>query len=47
MSEQPQYNRRRFLSAAAVTIATGPLFMIGAADAKAVKAKSADGPHLN
>ncbi|SDS72003.1 Pimeloyl-ACP methyl ester carboxylesterase [Mucilaginibacter mallensis] len=43
MSEQPQYNRRRFLSAAAVTIAAGPLFMIGSADAKPNKIRPADG----
>lgn len=43
MSERPQYNRRRFLSAAAVTIATGPLFMIDSADAKPVF-KSVDTP---
>ena len=43
MSERPQYNRRRFLSAAAVTIATGPLFMIDSADAKPV-IKSVDTP---
>jgi pimeloyl-ACP methyl ester carboxylesterase len=36
MPEQFSYDRRRFLSAAAITIAAGPLFMIGAADAQPV-----------
>ncbi len=34
MSEQFNYNRRHFLSAAAVTIAAGPLFFIGSAAAQ-------------
>jgi pimeloyl-ACP methyl ester carboxylesterase len=44
MPEQPQYDRRRFLGAAAITMATGPLFMIDSADAKPIKIKSADAP---
>jgi pimeloyl-ACP methyl ester carboxylesterase len=42
MSEQPYYDRRRFLGAAAVTIAAGPLFMIDSTNAKPGKIKSAD-----
>jgi pimeloyl-ACP methyl ester carboxylesterase len=42
MSEQPQYNRRRFLGAAAVTLATGPLFMIDSADANPFEINSTD-----
>jgi pimeloyl-ACP methyl ester carboxylesterase len=37
MSRQPHYDRRRFLGAAAITIATGPLFMVSSADAKPEK----------
>jgi pimeloyl-ACP methyl ester carboxylesterase len=42
MSEQPNYDRRHFLSAAAMTIAAGPLFMIGIADAQPVKISPAN-----
>ena len=31
MSKQLSYGRRNFLSAAAISIAAGPLFMMGAA----------------
>ena len=34
MFEELNYSRRHFLSAAAVTIAAGPLCMIGSADAQ-------------
>jgi pimeloyl-ACP methyl ester carboxylesterase len=44
MSEQLNYNRRRFLSTAAVTIAAGPLVMLGSADAGSPQAKPADAP---
>jgi pimeloyl-ACP methyl ester carboxylesterase len=44
MSEQLNYNRRRFLSTAAVTIAAGPLVMLGSADAESPQAKPADAP---
>ena len=44
MSEKPHYDRRRFLGAAAVTIAAGPLFMIDSADARSIKVKSVDAP---
>lgn len=38
MSEQLKYDRRRFLSAAAITIAAGPLVMLsGAATAQPVQ----------
>ncbi|WP_426670133.1 alpha/beta fold hydrolase [Mucilaginibacter sp. McL0603] len=37
MSEKPHYGRRRFLGAAAITIATGPLFMVSSANAKPEK----------
>jgi len=42
MSEQLNYDRRRFLGAAAVSIAAGPLFMIGSADAQPGKTSPAD-----
>ena len=42
MSEQLNYDRRRFLGAAAVTIAAGPLFIIGSADAQPGKTSPAD-----
>jgi pimeloyl-ACP methyl ester carboxylesterase len=42
MSEQLNYDRRRFLGAAAMTIASGPLFMIGSADAQPGKTSPAD-----
>ncbi|HTD39447.1 MAG TPA: alpha/beta fold hydrolase, partial [Mucilaginibacter sp.] len=42
MSEQLKYDRRHFLGAAAMTIAAGPLFMIGSADAQPRKIKSAN-----
>lgn len=41
MSERFNYDRRRFLGAAAVTLAAGPLFMIGPADAQPPKANPA------
>jgi len=44
MAEITKYDRRRFLGAAAVTIATGPLFMIDSADAKPIKTQSSDAP---
>jgi len=39
MSETLQFNRRRFLSAAAITIAAGPFVMLDTADAKPGKAQ--------
>jgi len=39
MSENQNFDRRRFLGAAAITIAAGPLVMIGATDAKASPSK--------
>jgi pimeloyl-ACP methyl ester carboxylesterase len=43
MSEQLKYDRRRFLSAAAITIATGPLVMLsGAATAQPVQSETGD-----
>lgn len=44
MSENFQFNRRRFLSAAAITLAVGPLAMMGAANAQSPKTKSAGAP---
>jgi pimeloyl-ACP methyl ester carboxylesterase len=44
MSEQLNYDRRRFLGAAAVTIAAGPLFIIGSADAQPGKTSPAAVP---
>jgi pimeloyl-ACP methyl ester carboxylesterase len=41
MLKQLNYGRRQFLEAAAVTIATGPLFMIGSADAQPGKSDPA------
>jgi pimeloyl-ACP methyl ester carboxylesterase len=41
MSQQLNYDRRHFLGAAAITIAAGPLFMVGTADAKPNRLKSA------
>jgi pimeloyl-ACP methyl ester carboxylesterase len=46
MSEHPHYGRRRFLGAAALTIAAGPLFMIDSTDAKPVGIKPQDAPLL-
>ncbi|MDB4904928.1 MAG: alpha/beta hydrolase [Mucilaginibacter sp.] len=42
MSEKLNYNRRRFLGVAAMTIAAAELGMIGSADAQSGKAKPAD-----
>jgi pimeloyl-ACP methyl ester carboxylesterase len=42
MSEQLKFDRRRFLSAAAITMAAGPLVMLGSADAKPTQPKLAD-----
>jgi len=42
MSKQYKYGRRRFLGAAAMTVAAGPLFMIGSAEAHPVEVKPAD-----
>jgi pimeloyl-ACP methyl ester carboxylesterase len=42
MSEQVNHDRRRFLGAAAVSLAAGPLFVIGPAHAQPGKAKPAD-----
>ena len=44
MSEQLNYGRRHFLGAAAVTIAAGPLFMIGSANAKPGKLNPENAP---
>ncbi len=42
MSKQSHYDRRRFLGAAAITIAAGPLFMISQADAESRKTSPAN-----
>jgi hypothetical protein len=42
MSEQLNYNRRRFLATAAITIAAGPLVVLGSEDGHSPKAKPAD-----
>ncbi|SHM44828.1 alpha/beta fold hydrolase [Mucilaginibacter sp. OK098] len=42
MSEQLKYDRRRFLSTAAITIAAGPLVMISSADAQSSGIKPAE-----
>jgi pimeloyl-ACP methyl ester carboxylesterase len=42
MSEKLKFDRRCFLGAAAITVAAGPLFMIGSADAQSGNAKPAD-----
>ncbi|MGF7041396.1 alpha/beta fold hydrolase [Mucilaginibacter lappiensis] len=42
MSEELKYDRRRFLSTAAITIAAGPLVMIGSANAQTSKINPAD-----
>jgi pimeloyl-ACP methyl ester carboxylesterase len=42
MSEQLKYNRRRFLSTAAITIAAGPLVMISSANAQSSGVNSAE-----
>jgi pimeloyl-ACP methyl ester carboxylesterase len=41
MPEQLNYDRRRFIGAAAMTMAAGPLFMIGSADAQPREVKPA------
>jgi pimeloyl-ACP methyl ester carboxylesterase len=42
MSKQFNYDRRHFLGAAAMTIAAGPLFMMGTADARSYKPNPAN-----
>jgi pimeloyl-ACP methyl ester carboxylesterase len=42
MSEELKYDRRRFLGAAAIAIAAGPLVMIGSANAQSGKEKPTD-----
>ncbi len=42
MSEQLKFDRRRFLSAAAITITAGPLVMIDSADAQTVQVRPAN-----
>ena len=44
MSEKFQFNRRRFLSAAAITLAAGPLAMMGTAKAQSPGTKPAAAP---
>ena len=39
MSEKPNFDRRRFLGATAITLAAGPLLMTGMVDAKSLLAK--------
>ena len=39
MSEKPNFDRRRFLGATAITLAAGPLLMTGIVDAKSLLAK--------
>jgi hypothetical protein len=41
MPKQLNYDRRRFIGAAAITMAAGPLFMIGSADAQPREVKPA------